>query len=74
MPTASRGSTDAGRGITEVLARCGEIGAHELGLGVVGAQHPHAVREGLLEQRDGTPQAPANVMFGYPGDRVSSGS
>ena len=44
------------RGTTErLLTRCGEVAAHDLGLGVVGAQHPHAVGQGLL------------VAAGWPG-------
>jgi hypothetical protein len=39
---------DAGRALLRVLARRGEVAAHDLGLGVVGAKHPHAVGEGLL--------------------------
>jgi hypothetical protein len=41
------------------LARHGEVAAHHLGLGVVNAQHPHAVGQDLLVQRDGPAQVPA---------------
>ena len=44
-----------------VLARRGEVAAHDLGLGVVGAQDPLAVGQGLLVQRDGPAQVPRRL-------------
>jgi hypothetical protein len=51
MLAASLGGTDAGRPVLRMLACRGEVARHDLGLGVVGAQHPHAVGEGLLVLR-----------------------
>jgi len=54
MSPGSRGSMDAGLALLRALACVGEVAVgHDLDLGVVGAQHPHAVGEGLLAQRDG---------------------
>ena len=52
-----------------MLARRGEVATHDLGLGVVLAQDPHAIREGLLEQGDG----PAQVPRGPVGERAAGG-
>ena len=38
--------------------RIGEVVPRDQGVGVVGAQHPLPVGEGLLEQRDGPVQVP----------------
>jgi hypothetical protein len=52
------GSTDAERALLRVLPRRGDVAAHDLGVGVVGAQHPQPVGQGLLVQRDGPAQIP----------------
>jgi hypothetical protein len=52
------GSTNAERALLRVLPRRGDVAAHDLGVGVVGAQHPQPVGQGLLVQRDGPAQIP----------------
>jgi len=49
-----------------VLAYRGEVLSDDLGLGVVGAQHPHAVGQGLLVHRDGPAQVPFSLSAVRP--------
>ncbi len=55
LPGAARMPSGA---LLRVLPRRGEVAAHDLGVGVVGAQHPQPVGQGLLVQRDGPAQVP----------------
>ena len=45
-----------------VLARRGEVAVNDLGPGMVGAQHPLAVGQGLLVQRDDPAQIPRRLV------------
>jgi len=54
----SGGSTNAERALLRVLPRRGEVAAHDLGVGVVGAEDPQPVGQDLLVQRDGPAQVP----------------
>jgi len=48
--------------LLRVLAHRGEVTAHELGQGVVGAENPRAVGQGLLIPRDGPAQVPRRLV------------